>query len=248
MNFRTLSLSCLLFLFFFTSFIEDFTDRGLVAYYSFNQCDARDDSGNESDGIIFGKTTCACGVEGDGIVLDGMKDYIEFNGGVNNYFTTSDFTISFYFKANKYSIFNQSMLSKRSECDESFMMDIQLNAGQKLVDVDLFESPERYFKYFDADLDETVWMHLAIVREGIHARTYINGVLVKESVRCSGVDLTNDAVLSFANSPCIKGGRSVRFKGVLDELRIYERALSEEEVMELYARHPVEMAEGDCVT
>lgn len=230
------------------SFTSDPLENGLIAHYSFNNCDARDDSGNGSDGILFGKMNCACGVEGDGLELDGMQDYIEFHGDVNNYFTTSDFTVSYYFKAGKYSIFQQSMLSKRATCEEINMLDIQLNVNQKFIDTDLYESPHKYFRDISPDLDSTVWMHFAVVREGIYARTYINGELRQEATRCSGVDLTNDAVLSFGNSPCIRGGRTVRFKGVLDELKVYNRALSAEEIMELYSRTPVENAEIDCVT
>lgn len=230
------------------AFTSDPLENGLIAHYSFNNCDARDDSGNGSDGVLFGKMNCACGVEGDGLELDGMQDYIEFHGDVNNYFTTSDFTVSYYFKAGKYSIFQQSMLSKRATCEEINMLDIQLNVNQKFVDTDLYESPQKYFRDISPDLDSTVWMHFAVVREGIYARTYINGQLRQESARCSGVDLTNDAVLAFGNSPCIRGGRTVRFKGVLDEMKVYDRALSAEEIMELYSRTPVENAEIDCVT
>lgn len=232
----------------FCSFSSDPLEKGLIAYYSFNNCDARDDSGNGSDGILFGKMNCACGVEGDGLELDGMQDYIEFHGSVNDYFTTSDFSISYYFKSGKYSIFQQSMLSKRATCEEINMLDIQLNVNQKLLDTDLYESPQKYFRDISPDLDSTVWLHFALVREGIHAKTYINGQLQREGRRCSGVDLTNDAVLSFGNSPCLRGGRVVRFKGVIDELKIFERALSDTEIMDLYSRTPVENAEIDCVT
>ena len=128
------------------------------------------------------------------------------------------------------------------------MLDIQLNANQNFVDVDLYESPAKYFRDIEPDLKETVWLHFALVREGIYARTFINGQLQKEGRRCSGVDLTNEAVLSFGNSPCIQQSRVVRFKGVLDELRIYDRALSDKEIADLYARNLVENAEIDCVT
>ena len=116
----------------FFSFSAAPLHKGLIAHYSFNNCDAPDDSGNGSDGILFGKMNCACGVEGDGLELDGFQDYIEFHGNVNNYFTTSDFTISYYFKAGKYSIFQQSMLSKRATCEEINMLDIQLNNNQRM--------------------------------------------------------------------------------------------------------------------
>ena len=54
-------------------------------------------------------------------------------------------------------------------------------------------------------------------------------------------------LLAFSNSPCL-GQSSRRFKGVLDELRVYDRALTEEEIERLYDMYPVENAQMDCVT
>ena len=63
-------------------------NQALVAYYSFNQCDARDDSGNGSDGRMMGQVSCWCGIDDDGLLFDGINDYLEFEGMVNNYFNT----------------------------------------------------------------------------------------------------------------------------------------------------------------
>lgn len=223
-------------------------DKGLIAHYSFNNCNAKDDSGNESDGRIFGSPGCRCGVDEDALWLDGVRDYIVFEGSVNNYFTTSDFTISFYFKPSKYSVFKQSMLSKRDTCNESHMFDIQLDINHKIVDTDVHETEYKDYRDISPQLDSTVWQHFTLVREGFRANTFINGQPRRRGLRCSGVDLTNNAILSFGNSPCIKSGRSVRFSGAVDELRIYDRALSPEEIHSLYSRAPVESAELDCFT
>jgi len=40
--------------------------KGLVAYFTFNECDARDDSGQGSAGQLIGNVRCWCGVEDDG--------------------------------------------------------------------------------------------------------------------------------------------------------------------------------------
>ena len=48
-------------------------------------------------------------------------------------------------------------------------------------------------------------------------------------------------------SPCIFEGKATPFKGVVDELKVFSRALSEREVASLYALHPVENAEQDCL-
>ena len=42
---------------------------GQVAYYSFDECDARDDSGNSCDGKLFGNPSCWCGIDNNGLLL-----------------------------------------------------------------------------------------------------------------------------------------------------------------------------------
>ena len=222
--------------------------EGLIAYYSFNFCDARDESGNGSDGVLFGNVGCWCGIEDDGLLLDGTHSYIEFPGKVNRYFNTSDFTVSFYFKAEQYLVFRQSLLSKREGCDEFNMFDLLLDLNSMEVAVAVHETPKKYYPGLSPGLDTAGWIHFALVREGTRAYSYINGELHRQSFRCSGVDISNNAVLSFSNSPCVQSGQARRFKGVLDELRVYSRALSPEEVRKLYRERPVESAVMDCVT
>ncbi len=118
-------------------------DKGLVAWYSFDSCDARDDSGNGSDGKMFGTVECWCGVKNDGLLLDGRNDYIIFEGMVNRYFNTSDFTLSFYFRPTGKSIFKKSLLSKRAICEDSTMLDIQFSASE--LDVEFHETAQKDF-------------------------------------------------------------------------------------------------------
>ncbi len=221
---------------------------GLVAYYSFNHCDARDDSGNGSDGVLFGEVGCWCGIEDDGLMLDGRRDYVEFRGLVNKYFNTSDFTISFYFKPQGYSVFPQSLLGKRSRCDERHMLDMLLNMPLKAVDTYFHQTASIYYRDISPEYEAPGWHHFALVRDGRIARTYINGQLQRRAIRCRGVDISNETPLSLANSPCVVRGKARRFKGIIDELRVYDRALTDEEMAELYAMYPVESAEQDCVS
>ncbi len=219
--------------------IED----GLVAYYSFDNCDARDDSGNGSDGKLFGTVECWCGVKDDGLLLDGKNDYIEFEGMVNRYFNTSDFTISFYFRPMSKSLFKQSLLSKRSECTEDHLLDIQVRDEEIIVDVR--QSDWKDYPGLSTHLDGQQWYQYTLVRKGTLAFSYINGALRQKSHRCSGVDISNETPLSIGNSPCV-GGTLRRFRGVIDELRVYDRALGEKEVQQLYEAHPIELAQQDC--
>jgi len=60
---------------------------------------------------------------------------------------------------------------------------------------------------------------------------YKNGLL-------TGTETTNKSAfvgdLSFSNSPCIGQSAIKRFKGELDDLRIYDRALSASEILVIY--------------
>jgi hypothetical protein len=222
--------------------------RGLVAHYTFNECDARDDSGNGSHGRLFGSVSCWCGVEDDGLLLDGVNDYVEFHGAVNDYFGATDFTLSYYFKAEQYMIFQQSLFSKRADCTEYNMLDFLLDLNNKEIKTYLHETPHKYYGTLSPAVLTSGWHHIALVREGLKASTYINGQLQREGYRCNGIDLSNNAVLSFSNSPCVASGRVRRFRGVLDEVRVYDRALSKDEIEQLYRLYPVENAAMDCVS
>ena len=223
-------------------------EDGLVAHYTFNKCGVTDVTGINPEGEISGAPSCHCGIEGNALFFDGINDYVEFPGSVNRYFNTTDFTVSFYVKSTKYSIFKQSLLSKRDSCNEYNMLDFQLDLNKREIKTDLYETPEKYFKDISPKTPRTDWIHFALVRKGIRAYTYVNGQLKKEGRRCSGVDIGNKTILSFSNTPCLANGRTVRFKGGLDELRIYDHALTDEEIIQLYSRYPVETAEVDCIT
>ncbi len=223
-------------------------ESDLIAYYSFNDCDARDESGNESHGTMFGNVGCWCGIEDEGLLFDGVDDYVEFSGIVNRYFSTSDFTVSFYYKANQYSVLKQSLLSKRNDCEDYNTLDFRLDQNLKKVEMNISETPIKNYGDVSPATGGEGWKHVVLTRKGTRAYTYINGIPMKEGFRCSGIDLSNDALLSFSNSPCVETGRIVRFKGILDELKVYARALTDEEVFELYGMNPVEKALQDCAT
>ena len=222
---------------------KHFQEDGLIAYYSFDNCDARDDTGKASDGKLFGTVECWCGVKDDGLLLDGVNDYIEFQGNVNKYFNTSDFTLSFYFRPVGSSPYKQSLISKRTDCNEENMLDIQVWANA--LNVDFHENDWKDFEGISPDTYGQQWYHYTLVRKGIRAYSYLNGQMVAEARRCSGVDISNETPLSIGNSPCLGGGLR-RFKGVIDELRVYDRALEQQEILQLYMENPIERAQQDC--
>jgi hypothetical protein len=73
------------------------------------------------------------------------------------------------------------------------------------------------------------WRHLAAVRQGHRLKLYVDGKLVATSAKsdAAAFDLTNDRPLT------IGAGAYAHFRGSLSDLRLYERALSTEEIAAL---------------
>jgi hypothetical protein len=76
-----------------------------------------------------------------------------------------------------------------------------------------------------SQLPVNTWTHLAVTYDGSSVRVYMNGVLVRTKSQ-SGTISTSTGVLRI-------GGNSISaqyFSGVIDEVRIYNRALNQTEI------------------
>ena len=76
------------------------------------------------------------------------------------------------------------------------------------------------------------WNHIVYVKNERKNTIYINGEVLSEKESTNPLFLFMDATLSIANSTC-NGLSSHRFHGNIDEFRIYDRALSIEEIRTL---------------
>ncbi|MEM7106218.1 MAG: LamG-like jellyroll fold domain-containing protein [Bacteroidota bacterium] len=208
-------------------------DDGLRAYYSFDNCDATDETTNGSDGTMFGDIECACGISGQALRFDGVDDYVVFFGFVNTYFDDDDFSVSFYFK-NYGTSFQRSLLSKKATCTNDQNFDVRLITSQNRLATELSISDDLNAISYANLVREACWQHVIITRNNTVLRTYINGELADQATSAVILDVDNNAILSLANSPCIGFDGTRRFQGLVDELRVFNRAISLEEIQNLY--------------
>lgn len=87
--------------------------------------------------------------------------------------------------------------------------------------------------YSDAVFNSTGWVHLAGVYDGSKLNLYVNGVLQKDQPALSGMtaNALQPVLLNYSN---VYGDRGT-FAGIMDDVRVYDRALSPSEVAALYA-------------
>ena len=89
---------------------ETKTSDGLIAYYSFDNSDAADDSGNGHNGTLNGSPDFITGVRGNAIELDGIDDYVD----LTDFDVPDSFAVSFW--VNPYSTqTTQYFVSKHTE-------------------------------------------------------------------------------------------------------------------------------------
>ena len=221
-----------LLLLFFVNWIAAQTENDLKAHYSFDDCTAMEITGNGPNGTIIGNPTCVCGAVGDALRLNGSTDHILFLGILNDYFEKENFTLSFFFSPSSTSG-TQTIISKKEDCDDLNAFAIRYTPLSQMLTVELSENSSKR-TILDTRIDAgKCWQHVTVVRAEATSKLYLNGTMRDMETVISRIDLTNNASLGIAEGPCV-GVSDNRFGGVIDELRIYDAALDDNEVLSLY--------------
>jgi len=230
---------------------EELLGCGLVAYYPFDG-DTKDQvSGQEGTPSDNGPslTTGVSGEANEAYQFNGENTHIGMKPptGVE---PALDFTISAWFKIEKYNQ-NPDNTSGRSAIldlrgdggseNKSYALFIDRGDGgsSKLAHRSDFPKPDGYnFNVNVGDARQT-WHHTALVREGDYLRIYYDGVNQQKDKEV-GTELLrwNDWRVGkryvYATNPGVSDPGNFAFNGAIDQIRIYNRALSDEEIGKLY--------------
>ena len=225
---------------------------GLVAYYPFDG-NANDASGNGNHGTVYGvtPTTDRFGNANGAYYFDGNA-YIEVPNSDSLHNVTKAVTISAWVNATEgYPgggvTLDSDHISVVCKGYEKRQYGLQINNNNEWLFA-LKGSDSKSSEIFtcgsSAGYSIGVWQHVALTWDGATITTYVNGVLVGETQY--GTELApNDESLYIGMDV---GGAGIfgetwsqieYLKGYLDDLRIYNRALSAAEVKALYDGTPV---------
>jgi surface protein len=195
-------------------------NTGLVAWYPFDG-NASDMSGNGNHGTVNGPTSGVDrnGQAGKAYGFDGVDDYIQIGNDESlNVSGSSPFTFGFWFKP-----------------ASSQAGGITLKNGQYGFQWQGSSSAVRYYDDTYRNSVKTTWNlnewhHMAMVQTGAHLYLYVNGQPDSNHSTTYNPALVNDS-LYIGKNPSYWGA----FNGSIDEVRIYNRALSASEMTALYA-------------
>lgn len=198
-------------------------------------------NGTLNNGMTAGTATTA-GKVATGLQFDGTNDYIGVPNfaGVNN---LAAMTLSGWFKADTLTGVTQRLIHTPSN---NFAL--YINVGNE-ISFEVFASGNGY-KYAEANtgIQPGVWYHVTAVYEnGETLKIYRDG-----QHRTTWTDIAPVGLIN-TDSPNIEmgynaGGANNPFDGALDDVRIYNRVLSDSEIAALYATRSTAAAPAGYMT
>jgi hypothetical protein len=212
--------------------------NGLVAYYPFNG-NARDESGNRHHGIVHGVrlTTDRLGNPRSAYNFNGLNNYIEVEDNSDiNFDKTTSFSISLWFAAATDLAAVKELIDKGT--DTSIVYEVLMNAGnKKSVSVMVYDQYGGESLIAESSVSPSwhPWNHLVAIlnRENDTLQLYFNDVKVAERYyyNCDNCDISSGSSLKIGMDRLHKNF----FGGAIDDIRIYNRVLNQEEIHELFS-------------
>jgi len=217
-------------------------NTGLVANWSFDDCTAKDVSGNGHDGVVNGSPNCEAGIKGKAFSFNGSSDYIQVE---NSDSLNMNQAISFggFVKLTELTGYDAAdiILNKEGSPFELAIHNIETTP------ICVPDVIPKYDFVFYMDIQQKIspcwadggkkvsknkWTHLFVTYDNSQIKTYFNGVLVKTYPMTGPITNSVEALRIAARGGY--GEPTSFFNGMIDELRIYNRALSKAEVSALY--------------
>jgi hypothetical protein len=208
---------------------------GLVAYYPFNG-NASDATGNGYNGTVvgaslaldrFGKQSCyAFPTAGNKIILP--IDHAKFE---------KSFTLSIWVMANP---FNNSY--PQIVCGENSYIGIGGNGTAYTLDLinkisflQYIQSSDSYYGYMNtiSPIQTSVWSHIVITGDESNRSIYMNGQL-NQSVKISAIPRIIQGDKIALGGHFSIDDEQFRWQGLIDDFRLYNRALTVKDVAALY--------------
>ena len=204
--------------------------NGLIAYYPFDG-NTLDMSGNENHLTSVGaptfKSSNRFGMPQRSIELDGIKDYLILDKAIHkSSFVRTPLTISFWRKGTG----GDSAVGVES------LSTVLWSVGGKMpyavrADENVGIVGGRSEFFLVASFADSDWIHTAFVWNGTESTGYTNGSVALRATLPDFGPAPSDSRLYVGADPY---AGFEYWSGQFDDLRIYERALSESEVMDLY--------------
>lgn len=203
-------------------------EEGLVSYWSFDKVDIEGDTVKDlwgkNDGTLKGAPKPVEGKVREALKLDGGKDYVNFGDDASLRIGRT-LTIEFWLKANRDTLDDNIIALTDGNTTNYIISSYQNPDRLSFTREDLADA--NYQLSGSTTIDKS-WYHVVAVDDGDTFYLYLDGKL-DSSQNFSFKPYTAAGTLYIAYSP-EDWSTNARFKGLIDEVRVYKKALSENEV------------------
>ena len=231
-------------------------DPDLLGWWKFDDGTgtiAADSSGKGNDGTFVGDPEWVAGKFGSGLLFDGQGGERVSLGNLD--VASGAITITCWFKANTLDTPGQDprMVSKAfggAGNDHIWLLSSARGGGEKRLRFRLKTNDGSDTTTLvggqgagDRVLPVGEWTHATATWEGTTMRVYVNGIETGSTDR-GGTSVTVDPAVGAAIGNQPVGAENRPFDGVIDDVRIYARALTVAEIEEVMAGPPAPLAAG----
>jgi hypothetical protein len=226
---------------------------GLVAYYPFNG-NANDESGNGHSGTVHGAALASdrFGNANSAYRFNGVDNEIRIgNPFPDNMPNSSNLTIVAWIKTNTTKA-SASIVSQHAACLGTYkhnyaigLYGISTQPWPQLALVASFFSQEPSLSISSSSIIDNSWHQIVAIYNGSYSTLYVDGIM-KESLAVSpktDFEANKDVVIGGVHANACP--ENANFEGNIDDVRIYNRALLDCEVKELYTG---QTCTPDCYT
>lgn len=211
---------------------------GLLSHYRFdNGTDLQDNGSLDYDLTDQGATTASYGKDGDS---DGAKEF----DGTNQYLATNDITtegigsgqnmtIMAWIKLNSLPATGQNMaiLARRDSGPGGFFFSYRESSGYKFYWTPSVGTVDYQPLY---TLPVKTWSHVAVVQNGSLTSIYVNGKFLGSKTTSNFNSDSSSTPLNIG----AKAGAVNPFNGTIDDVRIYNNALTSDQIRQLASQIP----------
>ncbi len=201
-------------------------EAGLVAYWDFNEGFgqvAKDKSGNGNDGKIYGAKWVEV-KSGFALSFDGVDDNVNCGNNPDLSFNERAFSIELLINPN-------NLKEGRYVLAKGGAREYIIGVGGGYLDraIMFFGGWGNYRYSKNGAMRKGYWTHIVYVKEGVNLDCYIDGKLSNGSVTAIPSSVSGSSSLQIGGV----AGYGY-FNGIIDEAKIYNRALTAEEIMVSY--------------
>ncbi|MFN8353059.1 MAG: LamG-like jellyroll fold domain-containing protein [Spirosomataceae bacterium] len=194
---------------------------GLLMHLKFNETSgttAADATGNNNNAVLTNGTIFSAGKNGNAVSLNGSNQYLTVNNS-SSLNPTSAITLSVWMKAN--SLSGNRVIFKKQSWSASY--ELAVYGGQLTFNLNgpgsvITTSPTA-----------GAWHLITATYDGAAKKIYVDGTLAISQAASGAIGTNGEAVMIGTS-----GGWENYFSGLLDDARIYNRALSPTDILALY--------------